>query len=607
VKRILSVGMLLAAVCCQAVTVAAQVPRRPRLVVVLVVDQMRADYIDRYGHQWSRGLKRLITEGAYYKQAFYPYLNTVTCVGHATISTGAFPATHGIVGNSWYDRESGRSIPCASDPAATTVSYAGPATAGNSSARLLVPTLADEMRSQLPATRVVTFSIKERTAIMLAGRRADAATWFSVTARGFVTSSAYTATPIPAIRTLLAKSPVEADFGKTWVRALPESAYVFADAGLGEKPPTYWTATFPHDLNGKSPTPDATFYSEWEGSPFSDAYLGRLAAGAVDELKLGKGTGTDFLGISFTALDLVGHDFGPSSHEVQDVLARLDVTVGDLLAHLDRAVGAGNYVVAFGADHGVSPIPEQVAARGISAVRVPTAAVVAAATQALKLQPEGPNATARLQNADLYFDADSIDRLRATPALLASTLRAIRAVPGVANALFADALPALAAAGDHDARAALAGYYPGRSGHLIVVLKPYSFFVTDDGTAQPGDASSHGSLYDYDQHVPVVLFGAGITRGVYLRHVTPADLAPTLAYLCGITLPRPDGSVLIEAVSGARAATATPPLAVTKLGRDSSVSGGGARFIAPGAAAVTNGVRDWELWHERAGAGPRLP
>jgi arylsulfatase A-like enzyme len=564
VKRILVVGTLLAAIGGHAAIATAQIPRRPRLVVVLVVDQMRADYIDRYGHQWSKGLKRLITEGAYYKQAYYPYLSTVTCVGHATISTGAFPATHGIVGNSWFDRESGRSIRCADDPTATTVSYAGPATAGNSPARLLVPTLSDEMRGQLPAARVVTLSLKERTAIMLAGRRADAAIWFSIPARGFVTSSVYTATPVPVISALIAKQPVEADFGKTWVRALPEAAYLFDDAGIGEKPPTYWTSTFPHELKGKGPTPDATFYGAWDESPFSDAYLGRLAAGAVDAMKLGNGPGTDFLGISFSALDLVGHDFGPASHEVQDVLARLDVTLGDLLANLDRAVGAGNYVVALSADHGVSPIPERMAGLGISAARVPTAAVVAAATQALKASPEGAKATARLQNAELYFDADSIARLRANPLLLDNTLRAIRAVPGVANVIFADALPALAAAGDHDARAALAGYYPGRSGQIVVVLRPYSFFVTDDGTAQPGDASSHGSLYDYDQHVPLVLFGSGIARGVQLRRVTPADVAPTLAYLCGITLARPDGEVLFEAVALARPPAATPAPAIAK-------------------------------------------
>lgn len=551
-KRIAAAGVVIAALYGLAATPAAQIPHRPRLVVLLVVDQMRSDYIDRYGHQWTRGLKRLITGGANYKQAFYPYLNTVTCVGHATISTGTFPSTHGIIGNSWFDREAGRSVACAADPTATLISYAGAATAGNSSARLQVPTLSDEMRSQLQAARVVTFSMKERTAIMLAGRRADAATWFSVGARGFVTSSAYTPMPVPAISALLAKTPVEADFGKTWVRSLPESAYLFADAAAGEKPPSYWTATFPHELKGKGQAPDATFYSEWEGSPYSDAALGRLAIGTVDQLKLGTGPGTDFLGISFSALDLVGHDYGPSSHEVQDVLARLDATIGELLAHLDRSVGQGNYVVALGADHGVSAIPEQMAARGVSAFRVSTAAVVAAATQALKQTAEGAKATVRLQNADLYYDPESAERLRQNPALLDSTIRAIRAVPGVANAMFADGLPRMAAAGDHDARAALAGYFPGRSGQLVVVLRPYSFFVSDDGSPQPGDAASHGSLNDYDRHVPVVLFGAGITPGTYLRPVTPADIAPTLAYLCGITLPRPDGTLLLEAVAGTR-------------------------------------------------------
>jgi hypothetical protein len=176
--------------------------------------------------------------------------------------------------------------------------------------------------------------------------------------------------------------------------------------------------------------------------------------------------------------------------------------------------------------------------------------VVAAATPVLRAQPAGAKATVRMVNADLHLDDESLERLRANPALLATTIQAIRAVPGVANALFADALPLLAAAGDHDARAALAGYFPGRSGHVAVVLRPHFFLVNDDGTAQPGDAATHGSLNDYDQHVPVVLFGSGITRGVYLRRVTPADLAPTLAYLCGVTLPRPDGTVLVEAVSG---------------------------------------------------------
>ena len=551
-KPMICLGLGALLLCGSATTSEADAPPRPRprLVVVLVVDQMRGDYVDRYRHQWSQGLKRLITGGAYYPRASYPYLNTVTCVGHATISTGAMPATHGIVGNAWYDPETARTVGCASDPLATTVSYAGPSTAAGGPSQLLVPTLADQMRSQLPAVRVVTFSLKDRTAIMLAGHRADAATWFSAGAKGFVTSSFYSATPVPAIRELLARRPLEADFGQAWVRMLPEPAYLFDDAGVGEKPPAFWTSTFPHDLKGKSPTPDSTFYKQWEASPFSDAYLGRLAAGAIDQWKLGQGTGTDFLGISFSALDLVGHDFGPASHEVQDVLARLDVTIGELLAHLDRTVGPANYVIALTADHGVAPIPEQGAEpRGLGGVRVSIAAVVAAAAKALKQAPDGPAVSVRLQNNDLYLDADSVERLRRTPALLAHTLEAIGSVPGVATAIFADALPGLAKAGNLDARTALVGYHAGRSGHIVVVVKPYSFFVVDDGTVEPGDGTSHGSAYDYDRYVPVVMFGAGVARGVFLRPVTPADLAPTLAYLCGVTLSRPDGSVLTEAVA----------------------------------------------------------
>src|SRR5512139_464898 len=175
----------------------ASAPRPPKLVVLLVVDQMRADYVDRFGHQWAKGLKRLVNEGASYRQAAYPYLNTVTCVGHATVSTGTFPASHGIVNNSWFDREAGRSVGCADDPNAVVISYRAPISGGYSAARLLVPTLADELRAQLPVPpRIVTFSIKERTAVVLAGRRADAVTWFNAGARSLATSSAYTSAPV---------------------------------------------------------------------------------------------------------------------------------------------------------------------------------------------------------------------------------------------------------------------------------------------------------------------------------------------------------------------------------------------------------------------------
>ena len=301
VSRVLLVFSLLAVV---APAASAAPGKPPKLVVVLVVDQMRGDYIDRYAFQWTGGLRRLVTEGAWFRRAAYPYLTTVTCVGHATISTGSFPRTHGIVGNSWFDREAGRTARCAEDPGASAVSYADAATGGVSAARLMATTLADELRSQLPGpTRVVTFSMKDRTAVMLAGRRADAATWFSPTARGFVTSSAFTAAPVPFVANALKARPVAVDFGTSWTRLLPVERYLYDDRGPGEKSSVGWTSEFPHVLKGSGDQPDPSFYTAWETSPFSDAYLGGLAVAAIDALKLGQGRGTDFLGISFSALD----------------------------------------------------------------------------------------------------------------------------------------------------------------------------------------------------------------------------------------------------------------------------------------------------------------
>ena len=542
--------IILLGVAAPAVFAAPGPGRPPRLVVILVVDQMRGDYIDRYAFQWTGGLHRLVTEGAWFSRAAYPYLTTVTCVGHATISTGTFPQTHGIVGNSWFDRASGKSARCAEDASFTTISYAEPATGGSGASRLLVPALSDEMRSQLPGpTRVVTFSMKERTAIMLGGRRADGVTWFSPSAKGFVTSSAYTNAPVPFIADALKARPVAMDFGTSWTRLLPAERYLNEDNGLGEKSSVGWTSEFPHLIKGSGEQTDPSFYTAWETSPSSDAYLGRLAMASIDALKLGQGRGTDFLGVSFSALDLVGHDFGPRSHEVQDVLARLDQTIGQLLAQLDRTVGAGNYVVALSADHGVSPIPEQVAAQGLNGGRLPIASVVQGAQQALEAALGPGTYPVRLSNSDLYLDPATVDRLRRDRLALDSVLRALRGIPGVADAYFGDALDSHAAAGDRAARAALMGYYPGRSGDLVVVPKPYWSYVGTDG----GDPASHGTLYDYDQHVPVILFGHGIRRGEYLRAVTPADIAPTLAFLTGVTLPQPDGDALVEAIAPALA------------------------------------------------------
>src|SRR5690348_6664955 len=342
---------------------------KPTLVVLLVVDQMRGDYVDKFRLQWTGGLKRLVEEGAWFRDAAYPYAATETCVGHATISTGAFPATHGMVANAWWDRKDQRMGTCTADPdpKVRNIGYAGAALQGADTAwRMAVPSFAEELKFQTSgATRIVTFSLKARAALTMAGHKADAATWFDGGA--WVTSTPYGTQPF--IEEEAKSHPPKADFGKTWALSLPEKTYWYDEKALGAVPPAGWELTFPHPLRGKAGVsePDADFYSQWACSPFADTALTELAVKAVDSLKLGNSSGTDFLAIGYSSVDIVGHAFGPRSREIQDVLVRLDKDLANLFAHLDVKIGSRNYVVALSADHGVVPIPEDMQTIGADA------------------------------------------------------------------------------------------------------------------------------------------------------------------------------------------------------------------------------------------------
>src|SRR5437660_4389922 len=258
----------------------------PKLAVVLVVDQLWAGYLDQLKPRWTAGFKRLTERGAWFRNAAYPYLNTVTCVGHSTISTGAFPQTHGMILNGWWDRDARKLVACTEDPASPIVSYGAPAAGGEGPSRMLVPTFTDELRAREGAApRIVTMSIKARSAITLAGHSANVVTWFGDT-DAWATSAAYPA-PVPYVKEFVQANPVEKDFGATWTRLLPDDAYAYKDDAEGEKPAPNWTRTFPHVLKGASDKPDLIFYAQWEQSPFADAYLGKFAAASIDALHLG--------------------------------------------------------------------------------------------------------------------------------------------------------------------------------------------------------------------------------------------------------------------------------------------------------------------------------
>lgn len=533
-KVVLILALLIAFGCAPALVGARGQAGKPKLVVFLVVDQMRGDYPVRYASLLEHGLKRLTTQGAWYRNAAYPYLSTVTCAGHSTIGTGTLPWHHGMIANGWLDRETQKVVTCNADPSASEVSYAAFSGPGDSAKSLMMPTLAETMRQQLKS-RVATMAVKARSAIGLAGHEGDFVTWFS-DRLAWETSTAFAKAPVGWFVNYLKGNPPTRDSDKVWERTLPAERYQGDDDAPGERQLPGWSAKFPHPLG---PSGDAAYYPHWLQSPFADDYLGEMAAAAVDQMHLGTQDRTDFLGVSFAMLDTVGHSFGPRSHEVQDVLVRLDAAIGKLLDHLDKTVGAGNYIVALTADHGVGDIPEQVTGGGrlpITAVRTTMEAAVKTA-----LGGDGPFDVVVSTN-DVYFKPGVYERLKARPATLKSVLDNANALPGIVRVLTRDEISTAAArtSDDPQVRAAALSYYAERSGDLTLILK--------ENWQMTGAGTTHGTLYGYDQRVPVILYGAGIAAGGHETPATPADLAPTIASIVGVTLPSPDGHVLSAAL-----------------------------------------------------------
>ena len=515
---------------------------RPKLVVLISIDQMRGDYVDHYGHQWSKGLKRLIAEGAWFRQADYPHYTTVTCPGHASISTGTVPAVHGMVENQWLDRATGRLTSCTTDEAEKLVTYGAAVTgAGHSARRLMTTAFADELRLQSAvAPRVVSISLKARSAITLGGHKPDAVIWLDEADGEWVTSTAFANEPAKYFADYIAAHPLRSEMGRTWDRSLPIAQYIGDYSSENRRRYALVTREFPHVVKGRGDEVRGAFTDAWESSPYSDAYLAGLATAALDGLKLGRGRGTDLLAIGFSALDKTGHDFGPDSHEVQDVLIHVDAQIGALLDKLDREVGKGNYVVALSSDHGVAPVPERMRAQGFDAGRVNTAAVGRAIDGILQRELGPGTYRTRVQYNDIYFDNGVYDRLAQNARAMSAVLEVIRTAEGIASVHRKEELSRV----DPLTRPLALSYYEGRSGDMKIIVRPY--WIASAST------STHGTGHRYDSRVPVILFGYGIKQGEYIEPASPIDMAPTLAFLTGVTLPNPTGRVLTEALTPPR-------------------------------------------------------
>jgi len=480
--------------------------------------------------------------------------------------TGAYPAESGIIGNEWLDRASGKRITSVFDD---TVKLLGglPNDPASSPSRLMASTVGDELRlATNDRAKVIGISVKDRSAILPAGRHANAAYWFSWTS-GTMVSSTYYFPQLPAwVTAFNATKPADKYFGAKWERLLPESEYT---KRAGPDNPSWETVTaagdtnsFPHIITGGAKWPDRNFYTALDYSPYANDLILSFAQQAIVNEQLGQDDDTDVLTVSFSADDYVGHRFGPYSQEVMDVTLRVDQSIATLLDFVDAHVGLANTLVALTADHGVSPIPEHAAALGLGGGRVPFASVMGKIQAAIRARynPQGkspdPSADYLLRfteagttrewfiNNNIYFNYDALRRDGVNIEELSNVVvAAALTVPGIARCFSrTQLLRGATSITDPIERRALHGFYPARSGDVVMVAEPYKY-IAETITA------THGSPYSYDTHVPTIIMGPGVTPGRYLEPASPTDIAPTLSALLRITAPsNSTGRVLIEAL-----------------------------------------------------------
>lgn len=516
---------------------ARKTAERPKLAVVVVFDQFRADYLNRWRSLYGTGgLQRLMNDGAWFQNCNYPYAATVTAAGHASIHTGCSPNTHGIVGNSWYDRSLKRRVNSVYSPLHRRVPMRG-SRVSCAPIRLLAPTLADALKSATGGkTRVVSLSFKDRPAVLSGGRKPDACYWFDGSAGEFVTSTYYQADPHPWVREFNAKHLADHWLGKSWKRLRKDvnyERYSGPDNVANESTGYGQGRTFPHPTGSSGRKPGRQYYGAMMNSPFGNELLLELAKRAVVAEKLGSHDVPDLLCLSFSSNDLVGHAYGPDSQEVMDITLRTDLIVRDLLALLDKQVGKGRYVLAMTADHGVCPLPEVSRKHGKTAQRYDLKRIRRNVEKQLQAAIGSKKPVIEsVSGVDFYLNRRVLKSLRVDGERAESLLAGfLKKQPGIQTAYTRTQLLGRIPKSDKLGRQVQRSFFPGRSGDVIVIVKPYSLL------GYRGTGTTHGSPHEYDTHVPLLFYGSGIPAGVHKESVTPQAIAVVLARKLGIKPP----------------------------------------------------------------------
>jgi predicted AlkP superfamily pyrophosphatase or phosphodiesterase len=525
----------------------AQTPAPPRLVLVIAIDQFRPDYLQRFRRYFRpRGFNLLLTRGAVFPETHYQHAVTWTCPGHAVILTGSYANVNGIVGNNWFSLDQRRDVYCAADPSTELLGARGE---GRSPRNLIDSTVGDRLKQATAGrSRIIAIAGKDRSAIMLGGHRADAAYWTEDT---LVVTSSYYMNQLPEwVQRFNASGAITRYRGRVWNRLLPASAYRLAgrDNVPGEENPGGMGRVFPHRLSSGASSL-GNFIAGFETSPFENEVLLGVAIEAIQQERLGRDDDPDLLALGFSANDLVGHSFGPDSHEMMDMVLRTDRVVERLFASLDRQIGMDQVLVVLTSDHGVAPLPEITRQRNpaVQAARIDAAVIADAAERALRTRYGEPRGPAWMTTPTwimyqawpwIYLNLPALeDRGIKLEEAERVAQEAMRRVPGVTDVVTGAELRLRR--GSANRSAVELSFYPERSGQLYCELSPY--LVAGEGT----DGTNHGSPWTYDTHVPLLWFGPGVAPGTYPDPATVADIAPTLSALLGINPPaRAQGRVL---------------------------------------------------------------
>lgn len=515
---------------------------RPKIVVGIVIDQMRWDYLYRYYNRYSTGgLKRIINKGFSFENTLLPYVPTYTAVGHTTIYTGGIPATHGMVGNNWFDKGSNKNVYCTDD--STVQGVGNNDVSGKMSPKnMWATTITDELRlSNNFESKVIGIALKDRGAILPAGHSANAAYWYDEKTGKWITSNYYMQQLPDWVNVFNAKDEPGNMMKKDWNTLYPINTYTQSTADNQDYELALSGLTspvFPHKLS----TVGSVKYSTFKYTPYAATYTFNFAKAAIENEKLGSGKATDFLTVSISSTDYMGHSFGPNSIEAEDTYLRLDKDIADFLNYMDAKIGINNYLVFLSADHGAAHVPAFLKEHKIDAGVFSDLAINQQLNKIVEDSFGIKQTILSVQNYQVYIDVRSIKNnskdISAVKNLIIQTLKNL---PFITNVFETDKMNDITLA-EPLKTMLINGYTPTRSGDIQFIVKPGYFDGGKKGT-------THGLWNPYDAHIPLLFYGWSIKPGKTNRETYMTDIAPTLAAMLHIQMPSGSvGKVLGEVV-----------------------------------------------------------